>query len=658
MYRTVEDMPSMSMLEEGIDALDPVIALLALVQISGDRSLLDKYGPVLRFRPGNKSSTMFTGERGGDQVEGDAKAAALAVRAMLLEEMKANPTPLLPTLDLPLFRRMAELAAGQPLPDVSVGPAYQHSGFTTDTRVRRPRHSPAAGFKVLVIGAGMMGINAGVKLQQAGFNFTILEKHDEVGGNWLETRYPGAAVDTPSRSYSFSFDPNPHWSRFYPTGPEFLEYIKRVTDKYRLRRHIEFGVSVSGARWDEDRRQWIVQTERDGQAATCEADFLIWAVGPNNAPNFPDVTDLDKFRGPVMHTAQWDPSIDLAGKKVVLVGSACSGVQVATAIADQVADLTIVQRQPEYIVPNPLAHEPVGALERWVMENIPFVHQWLRFQAAALAYQDLRGLAVIDEEHRARTGGVSALNDMIKRQAADYLESHFGDDPAMIAELTPSYPPFAKRIIHDCGFFDTLKKPHVRLLSGAMASADEGAVVLADGRRLECDAILLATGYKLMFGRQFEITGREGTLREAFNPHPHSYLGMLVPGFPNMVYLGGPYSHLVANHAVVSEQQVHYTIELLQWMIDEQLATVDVSHNAAEAFVAEVDEELSRTVWANSGNAHGYYRDEGKKVVLGIARHNSHIWHDTRSPRPADFNVTHRAPAAPAEPTHPARLSM
>lgn len=649
----------MNMLEASVAQLDPVVALLALVQITGDRSLLDQHGPALRLRPGDRNQTMFTGERRGDEGGADGyEDAAAQVRAMLVTEMKAGTKPLLPSLDTPLFRKMAEFAAGQPLPEVSVGPAYQHSGFTTDTRVRRPQKAPPPDFKVLVIGAGMMGINAGVKLQQAGFDFTILEKHGDVGGNWLETRYPGAAVDTPSRSYSYSFDPNPNWTRFYPTGPEFLHYIQDISDKYRLRPHIQFDTAVSGARWDDERNLWVVEATREGEVERYEADFVIWAVGPNNAPNFPDVEDLDKFRGPVMHTARWDPDIDLEGKKVVLVGSACSGVQVATAIADHVGDLTIVQRQPEYIVPNPLAHTGVDPLERWALENIPFVHQWLRFQAAALAYQDLRGLAVIDEEYRARTGGASPLSDMIKRQAMDYLESHFGDDTAMKAELTPSYPPFAKRIIHDCGFFDTVKKPHVKLLSGAMKSADENAVILADGRRLECDAILLATGYKLMFGRQFDIRGRHGTLRDAFDPYPFSYLGVLIPGFPNMVYLGGPYSHLVANHAVVSEQQVHYTIELLQWMVDERLASIDVSREATDRFVEEVDAELSQTVWANSGNAHGYYRDQGKKVVIGIARHNSHIWHDTRSPRAEDFEITQKADAGEDEVRTPTRLSM
>ena len=658
MFQPTENMTTTDMLEVSIAALDPIVALLSLVQITGDRTLLDTWGPALQFRPGEQHKTMFTGERPPEDHAEEGARAAETVRAMLLAEMRAGTRPLLPQLDEALFRKMARVAVGQDIPDVSVGPAYQHSGFTTDTRVRIPRRTPSAAFKVLVIGAGMMGVNAGIKLQQAGFDFTILEKLDDVGGNWLQTRYPGAAVDTPSRLYSFSFEPNARWTKFYPTGPEFLSYIKDVADKYRLRDRIRFGVSVIGAKWDETRKLWSIRTRQSGEEQVYEAQFVIWATGPNSAANMPDVRNLDRFGGPVMHTADWDETVDLKDKKVVLVGSACSGVQVATAIADRVGELTIVQRQAEYIVPNPLAHTPVDPREQWAMENIPFVHQWKRLQGAALAFQDLRGLAVIDEDYHAKTGGISPLSDMLKQQAHDYIDSHFGDDEEMKRQLTPTYPPFAKRIIHDCGFFDTIKRPNVTLMMGAMTEADETSVILADGRRLECDVILLATGYKLMFGRQFDIEGRAGTLRDAFDPFPYSYMGMLVPQFPNMVYLGGPYSHLVANHAVVSEQQVHYTIELLQWMIDEELDTLDVSCAATDQFVAEVDKEISRTVWANSGDAHGYYRDQGRKVVLAIARHNSHLWQDTRSPRAEDFNVTYRPDREARSACTPARLSM
>ena len=632
-------------LDEAIAALDPVVALLSLIQITGDRTLLHKFGPALE---GTQHKLREAFVNFGDQEAPSEASVEVAndVRNRLKVALLSGKPPVLPNLDKPLFRAMSHLALGMDIPEMSIEPAFQHAGFTTDTRVRTPRAVPPAGFKVLVVGAGMMGINAAVKLQQAGFDYTILERLDAVGGNWLENTYPGAAVDTPSRVYSFSFEPNGSWTKFYPTGPEFLSYLSRVAEKYSVNEHIHFGTRVEGAQWDETRQLWVVSATRGGEPVTYEANELIMAVGPNNSPNYPDVKNLASFKGPVIHGAQWDHSVDLTGKKVVLVGTGCSGVQIATALADKVGEMVIIQRQPEHIIPNPTAHDPVDPLEIWQMENIPFVVQWKRLQSLASSLSDMHGMIMKDEDYAAKTGGFGPINDAMRQMCKSYLESHFPDDPEMQKLLWPTYPVFSKRPILDCGFYATLKKPNVKIVRGALAEAYEGGVILADGTRIDCDALLLATGYNLFFGRQFDIKGRGGkTLKDEFDPYPYSYEGMLIPGFPNFVFMGAPYSYLVANHAVVSEQQVHYIVELLQWMVDEGLSSVDVTEAATRAFVDEMDTNLANTAWVQCGDAHGYYRDKGKKVILAVPRHNSHIWHVTRSPRTEDFAVT-RAPGA------------
>ena len=327
-------------------------------------------------------------------------------------------------------------------------------------------------------------------------------------------------------------------------------------------------------------------------------------------------------------------------------------MQVATAIADRVGELVIVQRQAEHIIPNPEAHAPVDPIERAAMEQIPFVVNWKRLQSLESQMRDMHGMIMKDEAYAAETGGFGPINDGMRMMCDGYVKSHFPDDPAMVALLTPEFPVFAKRPILDCGFYDTLKKPNVGIVRGALAAADEDAVILADGTRIECDVLLLATGYNLNFGRQFDIRGIGGrTLKDAFDPNPFSYEGLLVTGFPNFVFMGGPYSYLVANHAVVSEQQVHYIIELLQWMADENLAAVDVTPAATKAFVDDVDANLLNSAWVQCGSANGYYRDIGargaRKVILAIPRHNSRIWHDLRSPRLADFTVVPRDGAKP-----------
>ena len=642
MHERVSDMNAG--IDAAIDALDPTMALMALIQMTGNRTLLNHYWDAIDGRQEELIET-FVDINAHEERPTIDPAVAAEIRDRLRVAVKSGKQPVMPQLDRPMFKRMSRLLLGQDLPDMSVDVAFQHAGFTTDSRVRKAADEPPAGFKVIVVGAGMMGINAAIKLQQAGFDFTVLEAMDTVGGNWLTNTYPGAAVDTPSRIYSFSFEPNASWTQFYPRGPEFLSYLDRVTDKYGLRDRIQFGTWVEGAEWDEARKTWTVKTVRNGKPESHECNILIMAVGPNNNPNYPKVKNLDAFKGPVIHSAAWDHSVDLTGKKVVLVGTGCSGVQVATAIADQVGELVIVQRQPEHILPNPLAHAPVAELERWAMEHVPFVAQWKRLQSLHSQMRDMHGMVMKDEDYAAKTGGFGPINDGMRMLCDGYVKSHFPDDPKMVELLTPNFPVFAKRPILDCGFYDTLKKPNVSIVRGELAEADQDAVILGDGTRIECDVLLLSTGYELHFGRQFDIRGAGGkTLKDAFDPHPFSYEGMLITGFPNFVFMGAPYSYLVANHAVVSEQQVHYIIELLQWMVDDHLSSFDVSEEATRAFVDDVDAALQNSAWVQCGSAHGYYRDKGaggqKKVILAIPRHNSRIWHDLRVPRQEDFHVT------------------
>lgn len=636
-------------LEAAIAVLDPLIALMALVQITGDRTLLNRYGPALDGTQ-DKTRTAFVAISGRDEHAEADETLANEIRARLLEVVKAGKHPIMPTLDKTLFREMARLTLGIELPEKSIEPAYQHAGFVTDTRVRVPQKSPPAGFKVLVVGAGMVGINLAVKLQQAGFEYQILEAEENVGGTWLVNTYPGAAVDTESRIYSYSFEPNSSWTKFYPNGPEFLTYLNRVVDKYGVRDRIDFGTYVEGAQWDDQSSTWKVKARRNGQDVTYEGNVLFVACGPNNGPKYPDVENIDAFKGTVVHTAAWDNDLDLTGKKVVLVGAACSGVQVACAVSDKVKDLTIIMRQPEYLIPDTNSDPKVDPREIWAMENIPFVAQWKRLKGISSQMQDMRGMIMIDPEHRAKTGGISPLNDGIRDMCRAYIERSFPNDPEMVKLLTPEYPVFGKRpILDSCRYYETLKKPNVKLVKGALASFDETAVILADGTRIEADVVVLATGYNMRWGTQFEIRGRDGkTLQDIFGPAPFTYWGMMVPGMPNFALPAGPYSHLVANHAVVGEQQVHYLLEMLQTMVDEDIQTYEVSAEAARAFVDEMDEALSHSAWVNKGSAHGYYYHPCGKVVLAIPRHNSEVWYELRQPKLADYRLTRKPDAQPA----------
>jgi len=645
-------------LEAAVAALDPIVALLSLIHITGDRQLLNHYGPLLEGTQDQKRAA-FVDFGGREQKQADPAVVA-DIREMLVREVKRGGEPLMRDPDPALFREMLKLALGQELPEASIEPTRQHGGFVIDTRIRKQEALPPADFKVLVIGAGMHGINAAIKLKQAGFAYTVLESRHEIGGTWSVNRYPGAAVDTTSILYSYSFDPNPSWTKFYPMKDEFLDYLERVADKHRIGPNIHLNTSMTVAGWDEARQLWTVKAVRDGQEVSYEANAIILSVGVLSRPRWPNVEGMDTFDGPVLHSAAWDESVDLAGKRVAVIGTGCSGVQLTRALSEVASHVTTVQRQPDYIIPNPQALAPVPELERWAMENIPYVTQWSRTQALASQMMDMRGMMSFDKEWNEKTGGFGPLNDAITKMSLDYLASHFPDDPEMVRKLTPPYPLYAKRPILDCGYYDALKKPHVDLVEGELAAFEKDAIVLRDGTRINCDAVALATGFHLDWYSSMDFIGRSGkTLNETFTPYPFAYEGMTVPDFPNFFITHGPNCNLTANACVIGEQQVHYIVEMLQTMVDEDIAAVEPDVEATRAYNEWTQEKLYDTAWYRKGAAHGYYRhDDSGRIVIATPRHNSTIWHVTRAPKMEDFVVTKRPDAIPRAPRAMETLSI
>lgn len=658
MYNSDNGGEAAAPLDAAIEELDPIVALLSLIHITGDSGLLHRYGPLLEGTQDQQRSAFV--EFGGIEQKVADPVVVAEIRALLRAEVALGHEPLLREPKPALFREMLRLALGQELPEASIEVARQHGGFVTDTRRQPQEVLPPADFRVLVIGAGMQGINAAIKLKEAGFAYTVLESRHEIGGTWSINRYPGAAVDTPSVQYSYSFDPNPSWTKFYPTKDEFLQYLERVADKHRIRPNIHLNTRLETATWDDARQLWVVETVRDGLARVYEANAIILSVGVLSRPRWPDLRDRERFRGAVVHSAAWDDSLDLAGKRVAIIGTGCSGVQLTRAISEVAAHVTTVQRQPDYILPNPKALAPVPASERHAMERIPYVTQWKRMQSLASQLMDMRGMMAIDHEHHERTGGFGLLNDAVTKMSLDYIASQFPDDPEMVAKLTPPYPLYAKRPILDCGYYDALKKPHVDLVSGTLAGFEEDAILLEDGTRIECDAVVLATGFHLDWYSKMNIAGRDGrTLRETFTPYPFAYEGTTVPGFPNLFLTSGPNSDLTANAAVVGEQQVHFIVELLQTMMNDDLAAVEPDAEACRAYNEWVQEKLLDTAWYRKGAAHGYYRhDASGRIVLATPRHNSTVWHATREPNMDHFVVTRRSDAPPRTPRTMETLSI
>lgn len=621
-----------------VEALDPVLALLALVHLTGDRTLLATHGPAFDGVP-RRGGSSFSAK--AEQAPKEPDPAVVAdIRARLIAVMESEPTPVITVPDRALFKQMAEFCIDAPISPDGLGMGREAAGFVVGEGGIEATKVPPDDFEVLIVGAGMMGIVAAVRLKQAGFRYKIIERNTGVGGTWFNNTYPNVAVDTPSVEYSISFAQNSSWSKYYPRGGEYREYLDGVARKYRIFDEIDFETEFTGCRWDADALQWVVTTRRSGEEITYRARAVVMALGFLTRPSFPDVEGLDRFKGPVLHGGYWDDSVDLAGKRIVVVGTGASSAQISTGLADRASHLTVIQRQPNYMMPDPRVMQNVDPNELWALENVPYVTQWSRLQWFSSMMTRTTTPAMIDPEFRARTGGVSPTNEAARQLSISYMEKKLAARPDLIEKVRPDFPFFSKRPILDCGYYDTLLRDDVDLVQGELKSCKEDAIILSDGTRIECDALVLATGYTLEYFADFAITGRDNVdLQDLWNPIPQAYKGMEVPGFPNFFITAGPNSALASSHTVLAEQQVHYVVECLKRMVEDDLATMEVTQQACDAFNQMLQERMENTIWIQSGTAHGYYRHHTGKIVLAFPGPNVEYWKMLRRPEMSDYAV-------------------
>ncbi|OLT37730.1 monooxygenase [Actinomadura sp. CNU-125] len=618
-------------LRAAVDAAEPGPLLMAMVHMTGDATLLREF------------RTRLDAERGdGPGVPGrypDAVAADVRARAFALFE--GGMTPRLTVPDDELFLRMAEVCVDDAVGEEFAAHLREMCGFEPDRRHVPVTKAPPDDFRVIVIGAGMVGLNAGVKLAEAGFEYLIFEERDDIGGTWSRNVYPGAAVDTPSHFYSYSFELNPDWSMYYPTGPEYLEYMRHVVDKYGLRPDIAFGTKVLRCEWDEKSCRWRVTVRAaDGSVRVHEANAVVTATGMLNAPSTPDIDGIDSFTGTVMHTAEWDPATDLTGKRVVMLGTGCTAVQVAASLADEVADLHVVCRQPHWMVAEPMVEKAVPEAARWAMSHIPYYQQWFRVKTYWYAGDKGWDKPRIDPGWDADRPSVSAANDVVLRACLDHLERTFPDRPDIRAALTPDFPPYAKRIVKDPGFLAALARDNVSLHRASFRRIEPNGVVTTEGEFIEADVIVFATGFKLEFLSFMDVIGRDGRklADEWAGQDPRAHLGITVPGFPNLFVTAGPNSapNHGGGHNSVSEGHVHYLIECLRYLVENSRSAMEPRRDVTDEYNRRVDASLDRTVWRHGGTANGYYRNEAGRAWISCPWRLVDYWAMLRTPDPAD----------------------
>jgi cation diffusion facilitator CzcD-associated flavoprotein CzcO len=453
----------------------------------------------------------------------------------------------------------------------------------------------------VVVGAGFSGLCAGIQLRRAGIEqFVILEQAAGVGGTWRDNSYPGAACDIPSHLYSYSFEPNPRWSRAYGGQPEILAYLERCAARYGLRPHLRFGARVVRAVYDEERATWTVHTQ-DG--ARFVARSLILGNGALHLPAIPDLPGLASFAGTTFHSARWNHAHELAGRRVAVIGTGASAIQLVPQIAPRVAQLHVFQRTPPWIVPK--QDRPLAQRERWILEHVPGAH-WLR----------RTGLYWLMESRVLGFAFAPKINQLAERLVRAHLERSVAD-PELRRRLTPSYRLGCKRVLISNDYYPALARANVELVTDGIDAVEPAGIRTADGRLREVDTIILGTGFRVAdYLSSMEIRGRGGRdLNAVWRSSVRSYLGINVSGFPNLFLLMGPNTGLGHNSMIfMIEAQVRYAVSAILAMHRNGLAAIDVRPEIEQAFGAEMRRKLANTVWT-SGCSSWYMAPDGEVLL-------------------------------------------
>lgn len=479
---------------------------------------------------------------------------------------------------------------------------------------------PPVHHDVVIIGAGFGGLGMGIQLKRRGReDFAILEQDAGVGGTWHANRYPGAACDIPSLLYSFSFAPNTRWSRSYPDQAEIEDYLNQCVERFGLQRHLHLRTRVSGLRWDADTQRWILTLRQHGGESTWTARVVVNATGGLSRPALPALPGLDSFAGPVMHTARWKAEVPLAGRRVGVVGTGASAVQLVPRLVDQAAKVVVFQRTPAWILPK--RDRPIGAALRALHDHVP----GLRRLARAMVYA----------MHELRAPGFTRQPRLLKALeplALRYLQRRV-KDPSLRDALTPGYRMGCKRILLSSDFYPALQRRHAQLVTSPIAQVRTDGITTADGQHHALDVLVLATGFQAADAMApFPVVGRNGIeLNEAWRDGAKAYLGTTVPGFPNLFFIVGPNTGVGHNSMVfMIESQLCYVLDALDRMQRAQVGAVDTRADVAAHYNERLQRRMQRTVWSTGGCTSWYQARDGRITTLWPGSTLAFRWHTRR----------------------------
>lgn len=599
MTQPVVDVLDKEHLCEAIEEADISILAMVLVQFTGDETVLDRIRPYI-------DGPWDYMERVPPELKRELRDRLATVLAEHAAGRRPDPPPPPPAL----LHKMMEACVGQKVPDEYVPMMLEQLALTGTgghdvhwTKGEVPER--ARTFRVVVIGAGISGMAAAIKLKQAGIGFTVFEKNPTVGGTWLENVYPGCGVDTPNHFYSFSFEPNHDWTHYYSKRDEIYGYLEQCADKHGIRDSIRFNTEVVSAHYDDARAVWRVTVRgANGGEEAVEADAVIFAVGQLNRPSIPDIPGLASFKGAAFHTARWRTDLDLKGRRVAVIGTGASGMQVAPSIAPDVERLVIFQRTPHWVSSNPNYHRAVSEGKKWALKHVPYYANWYRFQLSWAAADGIHPSLRVDPAWTKPDVSVSAAHEQIRQTLIQRIREQIGDDEVLLGKVIPDFPPYGKRMLRDNHWYETLKRSNVDLVTDPIEEVRPDGIATATGEFHPVDVIVLATGFRANeMLAPVDIQGRGGVPLRAIwgDDDPKAYLGITVPGFPNLFVLFGPntnYAH-GGSHIFSAEGQIRYVLQGLRELIEGGYAAMECRQEVHDAYNRNVDEAHARMVWGH-----------------------------------------------------------
>jgi 4-hydroxyacetophenone monooxygenase len=634
------------MIDDAVKYADPMVLRGLVYQLTGDESVAATQATTASIRhseAGNASKELAIVQSKADISDPADVAMIQSKAAAFLKSYRDQGAPKIPCGSSERLSRSLSLAAGADIPASELEMWIEQLALDPWARglvwASPPASQDLQKFVVAVIGAGMGGLNAAVQLKHAGIPYFVIEKNDEVGGTWYENQYPGARVDSPSRTYTHIYGVDFEYPNAFCPQRENLRYFRWVADHFDVRQDITFKTEVKSLVWDESAKLWEIKAVGPDGPRRWHANAVIASVGFLSRPNLPNIEGMENFEGNSFHTARWPKGLDLKGKRVAVIGTGATGYQMIPELAKLAGHTYVFQRTPNWCFDTKSYLEPFPAQVNWLDRNCPYIRNFIRFRLSWLAgpetFSPIMRIDPQFEDQHAR----SALNKKIRDQQLGFIKRKLADRPDLIEKMTPIAPPYSARPIiidTDYSIFDALRRDDVTLVSDRIRKITPDGIEVQAGGKYSLDLIVYATGFKANdFLWPMEVHGRGGKRVEELweKDGARAYLGTMLPGFPNFFMIYGPNTNNFGGLQIVDfeEMVMRFALQCIAGLITEKKSTIDISLDAYWRYNDEVDRAEALMIYKDP-RAHNYYTNGSGRSAANNPIDIRKIWTWLRNP--------------------------